>query len=198
MCSSDLVDENRRDTVEAILGWKAAPEVIVTHPADPEHNLALVDRLAATFAAVPGVAAKAAALKLDLQRELEATLPAGRARQRVLYLIWRGPWMTVARDTYLSRMLARINWQTLPDVEGGPAGAARYPTLSGTEPWLGDIEQVLLSSEPYRFDASHFAAAQALCRSARVRLVDGELLSWYGARAVPGLRYLRELAAADG
>jgi hypothetical protein len=26
-----------------------------------------------------------------------------------------------------------------------------------------------------------------------VQRVDGELLSWYGPRAVPGLRYLREL-----
>jgi hypothetical protein len=29
-----------------------------------------------------------------------------------------------------------------------------------------------------------------------VRLVDGELLSWYGPRTAAGLRYLRELAAA--
>jgi hypothetical protein len=28
-----------------------------------------------------------------------------------------------------------------------------------------------------------------------VELVRGDLLSWYGARAVAGLRYLRELAA---
>jgi hypothetical protein len=28
-----------------------------------------------------------------------------------------------------------------------------------------------------------------------VRIVDGELVSWYGPRAVAGLRYLRGLAA---
>jgi hypothetical protein len=39
-------------------------------------------------------------------------------------------------------------------------------------------------------------AAQALCPHARVRLVDGELLSWYGARTAAGLRYLRQLRAA--
>jgi hypothetical protein len=31
-----------------------------------------------------------------------------------------------------------------------------------------------------------------------VRRVDGELLSWYGPRAVAGLRYLRDLAGYDG
>ncbi|MDQ6679735.1 MAG: helical backbone metal receptor [Pseudomonadota bacterium] len=188
------VDENRLETVEAIRSWPAAPELVVTHPTDPEHNLDLVDQLQTVFEAWPGVAAKAAALKGDLQRELDLTRPPGRHAQRVLYLIWREPWMTVARDTYLSRMLARVNWQTLPDVNGGSAGAARYPALTGDEPWLGAVDQVLLSSEPYRFDPSHVTAAKAICPSARVRLVDGELLSWYGARAVPGLRYLRELA----
>jgi hypothetical protein len=102
--------------------------------------------------------------------------------------------MTVARDTYLSRMLARIGWQTLPNVHGGRAGAARYPVLTGSEPWLGDVERILLSSEPFAFRESHVAEAQALCPGARVLRVDGELLSWYGARAVAGLGYLRALA----
>ncbi len=115
---------------------------------------------------------------------------------RVLYLIWRAPWMTVARDTYISRMLAEVGWRTWPPQEGGPHGAARYPALTGEEPWLADIDELLLSSEPYRFGPQHLAEAQALCPNARVRLVDGELISWYGPRAAEGLRYLRELAAA--
>jgi hypothetical protein len=91
-------------------------------------------------------------------------------------------------------MLGRVNWQTLPAVDGGVSGAARYPVVRGDEAWLAQVDQVLLSSEPYAFDAHHLAEAQALCPNARVRLVDGEMLSWYGARAVPGLRYLRQIA----
>jgi len=116
--------------------------------------------------------------------------------QRVLYLIWREPWMTVARDTYIARMLAQVGWQTSPELWGGESGAARYPVLQGDEPWLDSIDRVLLSSEPYRFDVSHLNQAQALCPQARVQLVDGELLSWYGPRAAAGLDYLRELASA--
>jgi len=56
------------------------------------------------------------------------------------------------------------------------------------------VREVLLSSEPYAFSAVHIAEAQALCPAARVRLVDGELLSWYGVRTAAGLRYLRSLA----
>jgi ABC-type Fe3+-hydroxamate transport system substrate-binding protein len=186
------VDENRRETVDALRAF--VPVVIVTHPCAPEDNLALVAQLAEAFDSEPGVRARAQALREALAIELDATRPGSHPPRRVLYLIWRDPWMTVARDTYISRLLARVAWHTLPPVEGGPHGAARYPALTGHEPWLADVQEVLLSSEPYRFDASHVAEAQALCPQARVRLVDGELLSWYGPRAVPGLRYLRELA----
>ena len=188
------VDENRRETVDALRSF--VPTVIVTHPCAPEDNLALVAQLAEAFGAEPGVQARARALHDALGAELDATRPEHHEPRRVLYLIWREPWMTVARDTYISRLLARVAWHTQPPVEGGPHGAARYPALTGQEPWLAGVQEVLLSSEPYRFDASHLAEAQALCSQARVRLVDGELLSWYGPRAVPGLRYLRELAQA--
>jgi len=83
-------------------------------------------------------------------------------------------------------------------VQGGNAGAARYPALRGDEPWLAAVGRVLLSSEPFAFQAEHVAQAQALCPAARVQRVDGELLSWYGARAARGLRYLRALADDNG
>ena len=34
--------------------------------------------------------------------------------------------------------------------------------------------------------------------AAKARLVDGQLLGWYGSRVIEGLRYLEELAAAEG
>jgi ABC-type Fe3+-hydroxamate transport system substrate-binding protein len=187
------VDENRLDTVEQLRRF--VPHVVVTHPCAPEDNHALLAQMAEAFGSEPGVAQRARALREALDRELLATTPEGRAPERVLYLIWREPWMTVARDTYISRMLARVHWRTLPDVLGGPNGAGRYPTLRGDEPWLGEVDRVLLSSEPYRFTAEHVAHASALAPRAKVQLVDGELLSWYGPRAADGLRYLRGLAS---
>ncbi len=185
------IDENRRETALALHDF--VPEVIVTHPCGPEDVGALIEQMAAAFGEVPGVAARAAALVAEWQAEMRATTPGPRPSLPVLYLIWRDPWMTVARDTYIARLLARVGWQTLPPVEGGERGAARYPALSGREPWLREVREVLLSSEPYPFRAEHLAQAQALCPDARVRLVDGELLSWYGPRTAAGLRYLRSL-----
>ena len=105
------MDENRRETVDAIRAWppQAVPQIVVTHPLGPEDNLALVAQLAACFAHVAGVREHAAALTAALQHELVQTRADDWPEQRVLYLIWREPWMTVARDTYLSRMLSRVN-----------------------------------------------------------------------------------------
>jgi ABC-type Fe3+-hydroxamate transport system substrate-binding protein len=190
------MDENRLETVEAIRAWgNDAPGIVVTHPLAPQGNLALVQQFAAEFGFVEGVHHKAAALAQALQHELALTRAGVHSQQPVLYLIWHDPWMTVARDTYLSAMLALVNWHTLPDALGGPSGAARYPVVRGSEPWLAQVQRVLLSSEPYAFGEQHLAAARRLCPNASASLVNGEMLSWYGARAVPGLRYLRELAA---
>ncbi|HJV62039.1 MAG TPA: helical backbone metal receptor [Albitalea sp.] len=190
------VDENRLETIEAIRAWPARerPELIVTHPLAPRDNLALIDQLVQAFGELPGVRAKAAALRDEFEREFQLTRAGEHAPQQVLYLIWREPWMTVARDTYISRMLACVNWRTLPEAVGGHHGAARYPVLRGDEPWLAQVQQVLLSSEPYRFTEAHLDSARQLCPQARARLIDGELVSWYGPRAAAGLRYLRSIA----
>ena len=187
------VDENRAETVAALREF--VPHIVVTHPCAPADNLALVEQLRQAFEAVAGVAARADTLRAEIESELALTIgsPAATADVRVLYLIWHDPWMTVASDTYISRMLALIGWRTEPALEGGSSGAARYPVVRGDEAWLVVVQRVLLSSEPFSFAAGHAAATQVLCPRARVQRVDGELLSWYGARAPAGLRYLREL-----
>jgi ABC-type Fe3+-hydroxamate transport system substrate-binding protein len=186
------IDENQAETAQALREF--VPHVIVTHPCAPAEVDALIVQIAHAFADVSGVAERAAGLRAELRRELAATRPGPDVP--VLYLIWREPWMTVARDTYIARLLAQAGWRTLPAIDGGAHGAARYPRLQGDEPWLGEVRELLLSSEPYAFTTAHMAEAQALCAHARVRLVDGELLSWYGPRTAAGLRYLRQLAAA--
>ncbi|HEY8878562.1 MAG TPA: helical backbone metal receptor [Roseateles sp.] len=189
------IDENRLETAEALREF--VPEVIVTHPRRPEDNLALFEQLRAAFGDQPGVTDRAAALSAEFSAALARCRQLDRPAQKVLYLIWREPWMTVARDTYISTLLAEARWTTWPDVHGGDHGAGRYPALAGNEPWLRDIERVLLSSEPYRFGEAHIAEARALCPQAQVQLVDGELLSWWGSRGAAGLDYLARLSATS-
>ncbi|WP_153160779.1 helical backbone metal receptor [Zoogloea sp. 1C4] len=177
------VDENRRECVEEIAA--CVPHVIVTHPCTPEDNLPVYRLLGGIF----GREAEAERLCADLAAALDdaravgASLPA----EKVLYLIWREPWMTVARSTYISAMLGAVGWQTVPE-----ADEPRYPAFEWDAPWLAGVARVFLSSEPYRFRDSHLAEVAA-ASGRPAALIDGEMASWYGSRAVAGLRYLTEL-----
>lgn len=190
------IDENRAEDAAAIAAF--APNLIVTHPGAPSDVPGLVDQLQAAFATAPGLPERAAALRQAVQDALSAVSPGQFVPQRALVLIWHAPWMTVARDTYVSRLLAQVGWSTWPAVHGGERGAARYPVLAGDEPWLAEVQQVLLPSEPYAFDDTHVPLARALCPSARVRRVDGEWLTWHGPRTAQALHQLAALAADPG
>lgn len=95
-------------------------------------------------------------------------------------------------DTYIAATLAEVGWYTVPAVEGGETGAARYPAFDWEAPWLADVARVLLSTEPYRFRAEHLPEVESLARRPAL-LVDGEMVSWYGSRAARGLRWLMAL-----
>lgn len=187
------IDENERDTVEQLRAF--VPHIVVTHPQTPQDNLALYALLGAIF----GRVGEAQRLADALAERLREAAACRFAAHDVLYLIWREPWMSVARDTYISAMLRLVNWHTLPAVHGGAAGAARYPLLDfDAAPWLAAVDRVLLSSEPYRFTAAHRDALARDPRFAgkRIELIDGEMASWYGVRAIEGIRYLIGRAAA--
>ncbi|HEX7937193.1 MAG TPA: helical backbone metal receptor [Paraburkholderia sp.] len=187
------IDENERETVEHLRQF--VPHVVVTHPRAPHDNLSLYALLGAIFDREQEARRLGEALEARLQ---EAAAHAFSA-QNVLYVIWREPWMTVARDTYISAMLQLVNWHTLPDVQGGASGAARYPAFDFAQsPWLDGVERILLSSEPYRFTQAHCDALTRDPRMAgkRIELIDGEMVSWYGVRAIDGIAYLMSRAAS--
>ena len=181
------VDENRRSDVEAIESF--TPHVIVTHPLDPADNPGLFRLIGSIFGRDEAAARLAGAFAeaLAAVAETAGRLPA----RRVLYLIWKEPWMTVSRDTYISRTLALVNWETAAHDPG-----VRYPEVTLAEPLFAGIDLVLLSSEPYPFKPEHAALVRAAPGGARVpiALIDAEMISWYGSRAIPGLRYLARFA----
>jgi ABC-type Fe3+-hydroxamate transport system substrate-binding protein len=178
------VDENRREDAEALEEF--VPELVVTHPLGPLDNLDLYRQLGRTF----GREAEAERLCVEYERALARVKAAALPARDVLYLIWKDPWMTVGPDTYVSRTLALFNWRTLPAQT--PPQAARYPEVDLEVAAGADL--VLLSSEPFHFKQEHVAEVAALLPNAAVSLIDGEMTSWYGPRAIAGLDYMLELA----
>jgi ABC-type Fe3+-hydroxamate transport system substrate-binding protein len=177
------VDENRRDVVDAARAF--VPHVIVTHPLAPTDNPRLYRLFGAIFDRTREVDALAAAFDAALAR-LDAAA-ARVPREPALYLIWRKPWMTVSRATYVSATLARAGWDTLP-----AHALTRYPQIADDAREWRDAARILVSSEPYAFRPRD-AAALAERWNKPATLIDGEWTSWYGPRAIAGLDALADL-----
>jgi ABC-type Fe3+-hydroxamate transport system substrate-binding protein len=177
------IDENRRETVDALR--PLVPHVVVTHPLSPDDN----PELYRMFGAIFGREGEAADLsgRFEDERQKLAGAALNWPHRKVLYLIWRKPWMTVSRATYISAMLGLAHWATLPATAG-----ERYPK-AGEEDWA-QSELILLATEPWRFRERDVLRMRE-SRSTPAALIDGEMISWYGSRAILGLRYLREFRA---
>jgi ABC-type Fe3+-hydroxamate transport system substrate-binding protein len=174
------IDENEKPTVERLAAF--VPHVVVTHPNAPRDNLALYRLLGGIFGAQARAEALCAAFETAWGR-----LPPAPPRLRAVYCIWREPWMCAGPDTYIANMLAAIGVAAWT-----PDPAVRYPAFDWAQA-AAACDVVLLSTEPYRFTEEH--AAELRERLGKpVLLVDGEMLSWYGSRAIAGLSYLQQLS----
>jgi ABC-type Fe3+-hydroxamate transport system substrate-binding protein len=186
------VDENLKEDAETLAEF--VPNVVVTHPLEPRDNLGLYRQMGREF----DREAQAEALCERFERAYERAAASAGEERSVLYLIWRDPWMTVAPDTYIARTLALFNWQAAQPVDvGSPVGEkglqVRYPEVDLAE--FADVDRVLLSSEPFHFKDRHREEVAKLIPGAAVSLIDGEMTSWYGSRAIAGLDYLVEYTA---
>ena len=143
---------------------------------------------------ITGSAKQGQALSLQIQEQfkgLHEALPV--TELHTAYFIWRNPWMVAGGDTFIHQMLAACGLKNVL------ADTPRYPdvTLEELRAFFKDVppeqQLILLSSEPYPFKDQHIAEIQAVLPEARIRLVDGEMFSWYGSRLLEAPGYFREL-----
>ena len=119
-------------------------------------------------------------------QSLSSSIKAG---QRVLYLIWRNPYMAAGRNTFIQDMLLQCGFENVIQEEN-----SRYPELSIDNISSYKPDVVLLSSEPYPFKEKHIAELQAVLPDGKIVLVDGEMFSWYGSRLLHSPAYFYELS----
>lgn len=179
-------EENVREQVEAVAAF--AP-VYVTDVADVPGAAAMIRAVGALVGRAAEAEAVAAETEGGFARLAERVRQRGAGPVRALYLIWRGPWMTVGGDTIVSNVMARGGF------DNATADRDRYPALTDDEVRALRPDVVLLSSEPFPFREKHVAEVQALVPEARVVLVDGEAFSWYGSRLRHTPPYLERLRA---
>ncbi len=103
------------------------------------------------------------------------------------YLIWRKPYMSVGQDTFIQQMLATCGFRNVF------IQSNRYPEINKEQLQAASPKLILLSSEPYPFKAKHLQEFRDICPGALVKLVDGELFSWYGSRLQYSVDYFKQL-----
>ncbi len=107
--------------------------------------------------------------------------------EKVLYLIWKGPYMTIGGDTFISHILESIGLNNVC------AALARYPELTREDIVQLNPRFVFLSSEPFPFREKHIAELSRILPQAKIVLVDGEMFSWYGTRIFRAQKYFNSL-----
>jgi ABC-type Fe3+-hydroxamate transport system substrate-binding protein len=180
-------EENRKLDVQRLEAGGLA--VFVTMPTTVAGAVAELRDLATAVGDLPA----AATLDADL---VAAVADAYRRRPprpvRYAAAVWRDPWMWLGRRTYAADLLGLAGGEPVLDDP-----ATRYPkldldTVAGLDP-----ELVLLPSEPYAFTEADADELAATVGGARVELVDGRALTWYGPRIPAALATFRELVTGS-
>lgn len=136
--------------------------------------------------ALTGTAEKAHNIANEIQKSF-ADLKRTSQPKRVAYFIWRDPWMCAGGDTFINDMICNMGWTNVL------ADKMRYPEIPLEELKKRNPEIILLSSEPYPFKDKHIAEIKNGLPGVDVKLVDGEMMSWYGSRMLHAAGYLASL-----
>ena len=104
-----------------------------------------------------------------------------------IYLIWKGPYMTVGGDTFIHDMLEACG------LKNAYSDSVRYPKISEDEIRSLNPDVVFLSSEPYPFGDKDLNELKLALPNSNIILVNGEYFSWYGSKLMESPDYFREL-----
>ncbi|MEB2780127.1 helical backbone metal receptor [Algoriphagus sp. C2-6-M1] len=128
---------------------------------------------------------KAKAEEIIKQLNLDFALPLPK-KGTAIYLIWNDPIMVAGVDTFINEMLGFAGFENLIQT-------SRYPQFSIEELVELNPEHLLLSSEPFPFSEEHVKFFHSLLPKAKIKLVDGEIFSWYGSRLLKARSYFERL-----
>lgn len=184
-------EENEKPNIERLEAMGLA--VYVTFPRTVAETVAMMRDL------IPVVGAGEAATRLcDEVEEAFLLRVAASPPRRVRFFcpIWRKPYMTINRDTYVHDLLALCGGEnTFADA------AERYPRVTLDEVATRGPEVMLLPDEPFPFSKKHlrdFAVHPEIpaVSAGRIHFLDGKLVTWHGPRLVEALRTLPEMLRA--
>lgn len=123
-------------------------------------------------------------LNLSILKEKEKCT--AKNKDSVIYLIWNNPFMAAGKNTFINSMISSIGLKNSITDE-------RYPEVTIAEINRLKPKHLLLSTEPFPFDLNHLTNIQQQLSDTEVRIVDGEMFSWYGSRLLKSFAYFNEI-----
>ncbi|NRR92750.1 ABC transporter substrate-binding protein [Winogradskyella undariae] len=106
---------------------------------------------------------------------------------KVAYFIWKKPWMVAASDNFINVMLNEARFINVFESE------KRYPEIDFNNSKLKEADLIFLSTEPFPFKKADVIELQSQFPDKKIKIVDGELFSWYGSRLLKSYKYFQTL-----
>jgi len=186
-----LMNEEENRVEDAVALRAAGVALHVSMPRDAADTAAMVRSIGSALER----GAQAESIARDIETRTRRVLEHARGASVVpwAYLIWRKPWMSVNRDTFVSALLDQAGGRNV----FAPA-SERYPTIEVSDLVRAAPAVVFLCTEPFPFQEKHREELAGLTGFARERFViaDGEYLSWHGSRTPAGIDYAESLIVA--
>lgn len=131
-------------------------------------------------------------LAREIEERTASPLPA--PAFKFVYFIWKGPWMSVSADTYVSDLFRYAGGANAFATE-----AARYPEVTPAAVAAAAPDVLIFPSEPFPFSEGHRTEIEAAFgRSAPAFFVDGDDCCWHGVRTRQGLHLMTEIGCRIG
>jgi ABC-type Fe3+-hydroxamate transport system substrate-binding protein len=179
-------EENIKEQVEAIAAF------CPVYCSDIS-NLEEAYEAIAQIGALTDRSAKAEELIDELRQDF-SQLHTATNKLRCVYLIWNKPYMSAGGDTFIHAMLRTAGFENVFQ------NLMRYPETDLQQIAAYDVDVVFFSSEPFPFKQQHLhdftTAWQQQFPQKKMpllRIVDGEMFSWYGSRLLYATEYFKKL-----
>lgn len=167
-------EENRLVDAQALV--EAGVAIYVTHPRTVAEAVAMFEDLGHKLGLEREVADFARQCRDALARAAAAV--AGIEAIPTFCPIWRNPWMTFGRQTYVGDVLSLVGQRNVLATDGSPDFfEVTLDQVVAARPQL-----VVLPDEPYVFSRKHGEELRTHGIIGKIHYIDGKDLSWYGPR----------------
>lgn len=178
-----ILCNKEENTAEMVTELETVAPVWVTDMFDIDDSLEMIQSLGKVF----DKEEKAEEIVHQIQQERQSfkLFMETETSKKVIYLIWKKPWMAAGRNTFINELLKLNKFENIISDPG-----SRYPEVS--EEFIASADLILLSTEPFPFNESH-AEEMRNALQKPVQVVDGEYFSWYGSRLILAFGYFKTL-----